>query len=45
MTIRYTQNAPNDAMVFVNYNGAFYSIGLTDIKSVQPILTLPIAPP
>lgn len=65
MTIRYTQNAPNDAMVFVNYNGAFYSIGRTDIqskdtfallklifqmqagdiKSVQPILTLPIATP
>mgnify|MGYP001824813399 CR=1 FL=1 len=65
MTIRYTKDAPNDAMVFVNHNGSFYSIARNDIqskdtfallklvfqmqagdiKSVQPILTLPVATP
>lgn len=33
MTIRYTKNPPENAMVFVNYNGAFYSIGRSDIQS------------
>lgn len=33
MNIRYTKNAPNDAMVFVQYNGDFYSIARNDIQS------------
>jgi len=65
LNIRHTNNAPNDAMVFVQYNGHFYSIGRSDIrskdtfallklvfqmqagdiKSVEPVLTLPIATP
>ena len=33
MSIRFTKNAPNDAMVFVQYNGGFYSIARNDIQS------------
>jgi len=65
LDIRHTKNAPDDAMVFVQYNGHFYSISRSDIqskdtfallklvfqmqagdiKSVEPVLTLPIATP
>jgi len=65
LNIRHSKGAPDEAMVFVQYNGHFYSIARSDIqskdtfallklvfqmqagdiKSVQPILTLPIATP
>ena len=65
LNIRHSNNAPGDAMVFVQYNGHFYSINRSDIqskdtfallklvfqmqagdiKSVEPVLTLPIATP
>ncbi len=63
LNVRHSNGAPNNAMVFVQCNGHFYSIDRSDIrskdtfallklvfqmqagdiKSVQPILTLPIA--
>lgn len=33
MNIRFTKNAPGDAMVFVQYNGGFYSLARNDIQS------------
>lgn len=33
MNIRHTKNTPNDAMVFVQYNGGFYSIARNDIQT------------
>jgi hypothetical protein len=35
MKIRSTSSAPNDAVVFVQYNGYFYSIARTDIRCHQ----------
>jgi len=33
LDIRYSKNAPGDAVVFVEYNGFFFSIARTDIQS------------
>jgi hypothetical protein len=65
LDIRYTTSPPEDALVWVEYNGYFYAISRNDIRSkdtfsllkflfelqagdiktVQPILTLPLATP